>query len=351
MTTVDPIPAIEQLGYTPREAAFVYLVARNSGYFLARQFNWFLRRKMGSLTQAFCDKLSERGHGSVLDYGQGRFVYHLKSKTIYRLLGIENSQNRRVKGDHEIRLRLMILDYLLERLEARVLSTEPEKMEFFLAQPGVTNADLPATTFATAAGQGAATTRYFIERFPILVTGGQVQVAYFDEGAFTVKPFVGYLNRYLALLRTVRAVRIHYVALNASNFGAARKEFEKMFPQVPQPANSKVFPKGPAHLASFFQAQQLWDANSNDFRPEHLAILRDGERLYTAPEHAALKAAWIEGTAAFEQALNKFAVGSNSTATLKTHLLQQNYPVFGFKNSGSWQQKHDSVLDSAQDSI
>ena len=43
--TVDPISALESLGYTEREAAFLYLVAAHSGYFLRRQFDYFIDRQ------------------------------------------------------------------------------------------------------------------------------------------------------------------------------------------------------------------------------------------------------------------------------------------------------------------
>lgn len=351
MTTYDPIPSIEQLGYTPREAAFIYLVSRNSGYFLARQFNWFLRRKGGSLTQAFVNKLRAREHAAVVDYGQSRFVYHLKSKTIYRLLGIENSQNRRLKGDHEIRLRLMALDYLLERLDVRVLSTETEKLEFFLALPIIAVTDLPSKSFLSASGEGEETLRYFVDRFPITVMGDQVQFAYFDEGAFSTQSFVNHLNRYFPLLSKLTNFQVTYVALNATNFSAARKEFERLFPQNAQDSDSRLLPHGPEHLARFFRAQELWDQNSSDFRPEDLTTLREGERLYTAPEHMKLKTAWESGTELFEKELNGIATTNQIQAVFRTFLLEQNYPVFGYKNGGSWEGNHDSVLGSAQGSI
>jgi hypothetical protein len=34
----DPIPELQKLGYTEREAAFLYLVGIHSGYFLRRQY-------------------------------------------------------------------------------------------------------------------------------------------------------------------------------------------------------------------------------------------------------------------------------------------------------------------------
>lgn len=350
MTTFDPIPTIEQLGYTPREAAFIYLVSRSSGYFLARQFNWFLRRKAGALTQAFVDKLRARDHAAVVDYGQSRFVYHLKSKTIYRLLGIENSQNRRLKGDHEIRLRLMILDYLLERLDARVLNTETEKLEFFSALPGVTVADLPTTTFPPASGQGESTHRYFVDRFPIIV-GPQTQFAYFDECAFSTKSFVGHLHRYRPLLSKLTGFQLTYVALNAGNFAAALKEFDRLFPPNAQDTGSRLLPRGTEHLVGFFHAQRLWDHNSSDFQPEHLAVLREGERLYNTREHEELREAWDSGNDAFQKELHRIAAPNQVKTAFRTYVLQQNYPVFGYKNAGSWEGNHDSVLGSAPGSI
>ncbi len=350
MTAIDPIPSIEQLGYTPREAAFIYLVSRNSGYFLARQFNWFLRRKAGALTQAFVDKLRAREHAAVVDYGQSRFVYHVKSKTIYRLLGIENSQNRRLKGDHEIRLRLMVLDYLLERLDARVLSTETDKLEFFLALPGVVTADLPTTTFPPASGQGESTHRYFVDRFPIIV-GPQTHFAYVDECAFSTKSFVSHLHRYRPLLSKLTDFQLTYVALNASNCAAAQKEFERLFPPDPQDTGTSLLPHGTEHLVGFFHAQRLWDRNSSDFQPEHLAVLREGERLYNTREHTELREAWDSGDDVFQKELRRIAGPNRVKAAFRTCLLQQNYPVFGYKNAGSWEGSHDSVLGSAPGSI
>ena len=349
MTTFDPIPTIEQLGYTPRESAFIYLAARNSGYFLARQFNWFLRRKSGALTQAFIDKLRNREHAAVIGYGQARFVYHLKSKTIYRLLGIENSQNRRIKGDHEIRLRLMILDYLLERLNMRVLSTEPEKLEFFLARKHITRADLPATIFQPSSGSGEPTQRYFADRFPIGIAENQVEFAYFNEGEFTTKSFVSYLDRYRPLLAKLASFQISYVALNPTNFGGAQKTFNRVFQSCAR--DKHLLPFGQEHLTRFFHAQQLWDANSGDFRPEHLKILREGESVYTSVEHQELRKEWLMGRQSFDKKLAELTRGTVSNTVFKTCLLDQSYPIFGFKNSGSWQGNHDSVLDSAVGSI
>lgn len=351
MTHVDLIPSIEQLGYTPREAAFIYLVARNSGYFLARQFNWFLRRKGGALTQGFVDKLRAREHAAVVAYDRNRFVFHVKSKTIYRLLDIQDSQNRRIKGDHEIRMRLMILDYMLDRLDQRFLSTEHEKIDYFSALPGIATGDLPRVSFQPRSGTGETTDRYFVERFPIGVTDQRVQFAYFDEGAFTVKSFIAFLDRHRNLLAKLGAFELSYVALNGNNFASAQREFFRIFPPTNEPNGEHLLPRGIDHLTAFLRAQKLWDQNSKEFQHQDLIILREGETLYTAKEHDELKRASDEGQSSLEQKLHQIIGADKHGAMFSTCLLQQNYPVFTSKNRGSWLPKSDSVLASMPGSI
>ena len=91
---VDPILALESLGYTEREAAFLYLVAVHSGHFLRRQFDYFTDRNKGALVMRFLEKARVAGHIEFLDYQQGWHVYHLFSRVIYRLLGDAESQHR-----------------------------------------------------------------------------------------------------------------------------------------------------------------------------------------------------------------------------------------------------------------
>lgn len=71
------------------------------------------------------------GHIEIVDYGQGKFVYHLIAKSVYRLFGNAESQNRHRKGDHEIRARLMALDYILENGGEHFVETIEEKLTSF----------------------------------------------------------------------------------------------------------------------------------------------------------------------------------------------------------------------------
>ena len=80
--------ALESLGYTEREAAFLYLVAAHSGYFLRRQFDYFIdRQQRFHRRRAFLKRRVPPGMSKFSTTGRVRHVYHLFSKPIYRLLG------------------------------------------------------------------------------------------------------------------------------------------------------------------------------------------------------------------------------------------------------------------------
>jgi hypothetical protein len=89
---------------------------------MRRQFDYFVDRSKGSIVMRFLDKALRAGHIEILDYKQGWLVYHLNSRMIYRLMGQPESQRRRRKGDAQVRMNLMALDYVLEN-EATTNST------------------------------------------------------------------------------------------------------------------------------------------------------------------------------------------------------------------------------------
>ena len=125
--SADPILALTSLGYTEREAAFLYLVAVHSGYFVRRQFDYFTDRNKGALVMRLLTKARDAGHLGVLDYKQGWHVYHVCARAIYRLLGDPESQKRRRKGDAQVRAHIIALDYVLENDSEHYLESEAER--------------------------------------------------------------------------------------------------------------------------------------------------------------------------------------------------------------------------------
>jgi hypothetical protein len=222
----DPIPALESLGYTDREAAFLYLAAAHSGYFLRRQFDYFTDRNKGSIVMRFLEKARLAGHVESLDYKQGWHVYHIASRTIYRLLGDPESQFRRRKGDAQVRARLMALDYVLENDSDRYLASDEERLRFFTDVRGISS-----QLFTDDDG------RLFplLALFPVSLadrirpTHSIVRFAFIDEGLVTVEKFLRFLSMAGPLLCAVGSFEVVYVAVADSHFEEAKAAFWKRF--------------------------------------------------------------------------------------------------------------------------
>ncbi len=133
----DPIPVLESVGYTEREAAFLYLVAVHSGYFLRRQYGRFVHRERGAIAEQLLRKAAALGHIQSVACGQSRFVYHLASQEVYSAVGLATSRHRRLKGDGQIKCRLMVLDFILDHLGETILDSADAKLDFFTVTLGL----------------------------------------------------------------------------------------------------------------------------------------------------------------------------------------------------------------------
>jgi hypothetical protein len=224
--TVDPILALQSLGYTEREASFLYLVAVHSGYFLRRQFDYFIDRNKGAIVHAFLEKARIAGHIEVIDYGEARHVYHLFSKPIYRLLGSPESQYRRRKSDGFIRGRLITLDYILENDRDHYFESDEDKTSFFADVRKI-----PSEFFADSDG------RLFPElrTSPISVSDrtqpdtSLVRVLFADEALLSTAKFNRFLLATERLLRALMAFEVIYAASSVHNFADAETTFQNRF--------------------------------------------------------------------------------------------------------------------------
>lgn len=225
--TPDLVSALESFGYTEREAAFLYLVAAHSGYFLRRQFNFFIDRQKGFLAHRFLEKARTAGHVETIDYGQGFHLYHLFSKPIYRLLGNPDSQNRRRKGDGAIRARLMTLDYVLENNAEHYLVGEVERRHFFTEARRIRPEHLPKG--------------FTLSAVPLISVADRTHSAtslarfvFVDEGLISTRRFTRFVTEMAPLFRALGVFELIYAAGSDYNFPAAEHEFRRYFePLVP----------------------------------------------------------------------------------------------------------------------
>jgi hypothetical protein len=222
----DPILALQSLGYTEREASFLYLVANHSGYFLRRQFDYFIDRNKGAIAQNFLEKGRAAGHLEVIDYGESRHVYHLFAKQIYRLFGNAESQNRRRKGDGLIRARLIALDYVLEHDRDHYLETIEDRIHFFGDVRRISPqlfSDRHGKIFSSLASYPIS----LVDRTRPMTS--LVRFLFADEALLSTAKFHRFLSGAERLLRALETFELVYASNSAHNFAEAESAFQNRF--------------------------------------------------------------------------------------------------------------------------
>jgi hypothetical protein len=132
MDVETQVRTIQALGYSREEAEFLRMVALHSGYFVRRQFLRSADCRRGKRDQDFIDQLLSRGHAVREIFREDRHLFRIQSKIIYEALGAEDNRNRREHQPSTVRLRLMGLDFILEHPEHRYLTTQEDKLSFFV---------------------------------------------------------------------------------------------------------------------------------------------------------------------------------------------------------------------------
>ena len=319
----DPIPVLESVGYTEREAAFLYLVAVHSGYFLRRQFGRFIQRERGAIAEQLLRKAVALGHLQSIACGQARFVYHLTSKEVYAAVGLAASQHRRLRGDAQIKSRLMVLDFVLDHLGDNFLDSSEAKLGFFTQTLGLSEALLPCSPKAG--------THLFSEEFPILIDEEQsVLFSFFDEGTLSTSSFESFLRRYRAVFTSLPGFELLYLADSVHNFERAAKIFAALYPETGALGVTSMTPRGVDHFLEYLRVDENKETQKRPITLGDLAVLREGERIYTTLEHRALCAAWKIGSTSAERIRLRFQQ-QGPQAKFTTVLMSYNYPLYQFR--------------------
>jgi len=324
----DPIRELRKFGYTERESAFLYLIGVNSGYFLRRQFLRFIRREDGAMAQRFLQRSIDLQHVHSIEYAAGRHIYHLKSKLIYRILGAEDSQNRRMKGDRQIKARLMQVDYLTDRFGDQFLETTKQKLTFFREELRVPGHSLPKMKYGNNG-----TPCFFPDGFPITVmqqperSHPLITFAFIDDGLRSVSAFVHWLEQYALLLRSLHRAEVIYAADNSRNFDEAEREFLRRFPAR---VETKELPHGVEHFLSYLKLRMIYDRQSGGFAMDEMRVLNDGMKLYVSLEHRVLLEAWKIGSTTEDKIRARFEPQTRQTS-IHGYLLEYDYPIWSMK--------------------
>jgi hypothetical protein len=314
----DPIPVLQSVGYTEREAVFLYLAALHSGYFLRRQYVRFIERGRGALAEQFLRRAAALGHIQSIACGQARFIYHLTSAEVYAATGLGASHHRRLKGDAAIKSRLMVLDFVLDHLGESMLDTSESKVRHFTQTLGLSEAVLPRS-------RGVA----FAEEFPLLIAETPC-FTFFDEGALSTSSFEKFLSQYRAVFAALAGFELLYIADSNQAFERARTVFAARYPEARALGVTPMTPRGVDHFLEYLRARENAGTEKRPLTLRDLAVLHEGESIYVTLEHEALVSAWQTGTTRTERIRQRFLQqGPNGKFT--AIILPYRYPLHHFK--------------------
>jgi hypothetical protein len=135
VTFADRSAAVEALGFTPRQAAFLTTVALHSGYCLGRQYAACAGLKNAKSVRAFVECLVERKLANRIVFRADRgSVYHLISKRLYAAMGHADSRNRRAASPQALARKLMVLDLALAHPELDWFPTQADRIGLFVTR-------------------------------------------------------------------------------------------------------------------------------------------------------------------------------------------------------------------------
>jgi hypothetical protein len=311
----DAIDSLASFGYAEREAAFLYIVAVHSGYFLRRQFNRFVVRERGAIATNFLRKAAESGHVAGLPCADGRNIYHLCGKPVYRMVGVSSSQSRRIKSPREMRRRLMALDYVLRHLDGeRFVEADDEKRQLL--------------TQLKAAPASIDRLSGFTHSVPISLAGDTasptIRLAFLDEGQRSAFQFARFLVTYKELLCGLPSTEVVYVAASPSPFAQAQHVFDRHMPL--RNALGSSCPRGVEHLVRWLEIQHRVQHEHGSIAPAEHQLFLEGLHLYRAPAHLGLVASWKNGAMNARKVRELFGV--QHRVSFVTELLDTDYPRF-----------------------
>ena len=187
-----------RFGWPERHADWIALVCQTGGFFTRAQFAAFLGVGLRRAAHV-AGRMVERKIAAdrVLE---GRKVCRVHSKAVYRALGLHPQRGRSKVSTESIVVRLLSLDYLVERPRLPWLPTAAEKVGAFEAA-GIARELLPSRL---SGGWAPGRVRYFPSGLPVAFGGGRALFAFTDPGYTKTRPFREWAGRHRRLWEALR---------------------------------------------------------------------------------------------------------------------------------------------------
>lgn len=272
-----------QLGFTARQAHFLYLVGTHSGVFTMQQYRTYAGVQFGAAQDRLSTRLCALGFVTRIALRQHDHIYHINHKGFYRAILTEDSRLRRGMSAGLMRQRLQYMDYIVRHPGLSYLGTEDAKREAVTVRFGIPEDLLPRQTYTSRNGSST-TTRYFPERFPIFVqetvNAVQLGILYGEDPANSFTSFRRFVLANRAFFDQVPALSFIYVSASARRRSLAMTLLSSLFGD----SHAVRSPE----LMRYFTLLRKFDFNEqHTFTDDDLAFWKHAAKRYDQPHFQA----------------------------------------------------------------
>lgn len=301
MTTAARIAALEALGFTPRQGAFLVKVMLHSGFCMPRQYCAFAGIARGQNVAEFFGRLVSRRCATAYPCAHNKArIYHLHGVGLYDAIGQRDVRFRKVSTLPRAVEGLMLLDHVIAHPGLTWLGAENDKLAHFLTTAPLRKEQLPKLVFGR---RGDSTTRYFPDKVPIGVApDGRQHVFVYLATSAHAHDFRAFLRRHAETIRTLPdwSVRL----LMPRHLRACLPQYEHAFSDE---FGSALTPRVADEVRWYFRLAP------GEPPPDRSRLLR-ARRAFGSPKFRALRIAWetdgdraidVAASASFREALER----------------------------------------------
>lgn len=322
------LTALRLRGYTESEARFLYIAATYSGYFVARQFLACSGAKWGYRTNHFTTKLRKAGHAVSRTYpGIGR-VYHVSRKSLYSAIDRSHLRSRLPHSSALVRLRLVLLDFMVENQQYDYFETQEQKLAYFRDDLHLSESILPSAA-DPGDSSGIQTHRCFEDRYPLFldrsVPGSPVLAfSYVDPGDPSTEGFERHLRAYGRLLSHLNRFRFLFISNSPMHFASAEKCF---FSLMKRPGSDSEADE----VLRYFHHRRDWE--NKEYRlllDSDIIFLNEATARFVGARVDSLYAKWVSNQLAEDEIRQELSSGKPvRPAEFATYLVRESAHLTG----------------------
>jgi hypothetical protein len=322
------IANLKTLGYTEREARFLYIVAIHSGYFTQTQLCPFIGSKSGRTTRSFTSRLLSRNHVRERKYQNNASIYHLMHRRIYQAIGQENLRNRRSHTFDFMKIRLAILDFVLSHLEYHFFEGEAEKVQYFEQNLQIRPQEMPGRTYR-GSNNVPDTVRYFVDKFPMFlnstVAGGPiVTFTFIDPGYGNLDAFRTHLDAYAGILQRIPRLAFVFASPTLKLFDSAHQLFQNKI----NPPTGKLSEQ----LTRYFMLRTHWEAKRYELlKDPDIEFMNHARQCFAGEAFESAFAEWRAGRITERNLVSVLEARARQKQEIwfSTYPLPRDYSLFG----------------------